>query len=649
MYRRFICAITLSLVVGVLPPATAFGQTAEEVRGKALAVLRSNSTLEQKWAACRDLARVGDKDCVPVLARMLADEKLSHMARYALEPIPDKSVDESLRAVADKLNGKLLSGVINSIGARRDAAAVEGLAKHLGDSDADVVRVAAIALGRIGTETAGNALLASFKDAKGEAIAWISEGLLNCGANLAAQGKQDAAKAVYDGMMTRSLPARFRVAAFRGAILCDPAGRLKRFRTMLQDQEYCVFAMALRVAAEMKDKHVTGVLVSEVGKLPVDRVVPVVKILGQCGDKAALPLLLELAKKGKVDVRLEAIQSAAEIGDASAVLALVDLMKDTDATIGRAATTALVGLPGLQVDAAIVQLLESPDRILRLHVLEIARERRIAGALPMLLKAMADTDITVRTAAARSYGEIAGADGLPALIGVLVKSTDSGEIELYERLLGSACRAAGDKDACARRLAAAMCDAKPVVKPALLRMLRVAGGPEALRAIRGAVDDANKEVHAVALRVLCEWTSADAAPILLELAKSAAMPADRLAALRGCLGIALQNSVAAREKLAICHQVAPIIHREEEKRMLLGALGSAASAESLDLIVPYLDDIAVKREAVATVLAIAEKRKPKEYAGAMMVALQKVVKIAADDPGVEKRAEELLKQIDNEK
>ena len=62
---------------------------------------------------------------------MLGNEKLSHIARYALEPIPDTSVDEALRAALDKLSGTLLSGVISSVGARRDVAAVGQLARHL--------------------------------------------------------------------------------------------------------------------------------------------------------------------------------------------------------------------------------------------------------------------------------------------------------------------------------------------------------------------------------------------------------------------------------------------------------------------------------------------------------------------------------------
>jgi HEAT repeat protein len=449
--------------------------------------------------------------------------------------------------------------------------------------------------------------------------------------------------------LAQNLPVRLRAAALRGAVLCDRSGGMKLLRSMLHDNEFCVFAMALRVAAGMKDKNVTHVLVSEVGKLAADRVIPVVKILGQRGDKAALPLLLEMANNGEKDGRLEAIQSVGEIGDASAVPVLVVLMQDKNDAISRAAATVVANLPGPEVDAAIVKILESPVPALRLKMIEMAGQRRVASAMPALLRTMSDRDVSIRTAAAKSYAELAGAGGIPVLIERLMKSTDGAEIGLHEGLLGSVCPMAGDKDACAARLVDALAKAGPAVKPALLRTLRVAGGPDALKAVRGAVDDPDKEVHTAALRVLSEWTSTDAAPVLLELARNSGEPTERLVALRGYLGIALRKSVAVQDKLAICRQAAPIIRRVEEKRMLLGALGSAASAESLGLVVPYLDDTAVKREAVATIMAIAEKRKQKEYAGVAKAALEKVVKVAADDPAVVKRAEELLKQMGNEK
>jgi HEAT repeat protein len=580
---------------------------------------------------------------------MLGDEKLAHMARYALETIPDKSVDEVLHAAAVKLNGKLLSGVISSIGARRDSSAVELLGKYLGSSDGEVVRTTAIALGRIGTVAAGQALLTALPGAKEDNAIKICDGLLTCAAGLAAPGQPGEAKRIYECMLAQNLPVRIRAATLRGVVLCDPSGGLKQLGGMIHDNDFSMFAMGLRVAAEVKDRKVTEVLVSGIGKLPADRVVAVVKILGQRGDKAAVPLLLTLAKNDGKNVRLEAIQSLAEIGDTSAIPVLVELMKDKDEQIGRSAAAAMAGLPGPAVDSAIVKILEGRDPVLKPKMIEMAGLRRVGRAMPALLKLMSDPDLGIRTAAARSFGELAGEEGILVLIDMLLKSTDGREIGLYERALASVCPLASDKDACTRKLVDALSKAGPGVKPSLLRTLRVAGGPEALKAVRSAVADADKQVHTAAVRVLTEWTSTDAAPILLELARTFTEATDKTLALRGYLGIALQRNVAPQHKLAICRQAAPLVQREEEKRMLLGAVAGVSTAELLDLIVPYLDDASVRGEAVATVLALAEKRKKNQHAGMTRAALEKVVKAAADDPAVVKRAEALLKQLADEK
>ena len=345
-------------------------------------------------------------------------------------------MDEALRAVLDELNGKSQCGVISSIGARRDSAAVEVLAKHLGNRDGEVVRTTAITLGRIGTAAAGKTLLEALKHAQGADVAGICDGLLSCGASLAAAGTT-ARRSDLRWPAGAGSPGAIQG---RGSSGCGDLRSLeqhaKLLTGMLHDKELSVFAMALRVALEMPDKQVTDVLVSAAAKLQADRVVPVVSVLGQRGDKAALPTLLEMTKKGDVAVRVEAIQAAAEIGDASAVPVLVDLIKDKDDKISRPAAAALAGLPGSEVDSAIVAVLEKPDPALGSTMFEIAGQRRIAKALPALLKGMSDADLSVRTVAIRSYGEVAGLSGMPLLVARLVESTDDGEIAAYEKVIG---------------------------------------------------------------------------------------------------------------------------------------------------------------------------------------------------------------------
>ena len=142
-------------------------RAAEEKQRKLIAVLQSDAPPQDKAITCKQLAIYGTKDAVPALAALLADEQLASWARIALEAIPDPAADEALREAMGKLQGRLLVGVINSIGVRRDAKAVDGLVGRLKDADAEVASAAAVALGRIGGAAAAKALEQSLAERAG--------------------------------------------------------------------------------------------------------------------------------------------------------------------------------------------------------------------------------------------------------------------------------------------------------------------------------------------------------------------------------------------------------------------------------------------------------------------------------------------------
>ena len=96
--------------------------------------------------------------------------------------------------------------------------------------------------------------------------------------------------------------------------------------------------------------------------------------------------------------------------------------------------------------------------------------------------------------------------------------------------------------------------------------------------------------------------------------------------------MAARKDIPAPDRLAICRESAPMIQRDDEKLLLLGALANLADAESLNLIVPILMIPAVKREAVAAVMAIAEKRPKNQHVAITRAALEKVVEVATDNP-----------------
>ena len=67
-------------------------------------------------------------------------------------------------------------GVIGSLGVRRDAKAVEAIAKLLGGADAGVAQAAARALGNIGTPEAAQALDAALDGAQAQSNSPFAKG-----------------------------------------------------------------------------------------------------------------------------------------------------------------------------------------------------------------------------------------------------------------------------------------------------------------------------------------------------------------------------------------------------------------------------------------------------------------------------------------
>jgi HEAT repeat protein len=713
-----------------------FGQTIPSAgsEGKLIAVLKSDdASHKEKADACRQLGIIGTKRAVAPLAALLGDEKLSHMARYGLEPIPDAAVDEAFRDALGKLKGRPLVGVIGSIGVRRDSKAVPALAKLQHNSDRDVAQAASRALGSIGTSEAANALTrAMIADSLRHNTLARQEGLLRCAERLAADGKKSEAIGIYDHL--RGLPAAHQVrgGAVRGAILTRGEDGASLLREYLRSDDYIMFSAAVQAAQEMEGAEVTQSLTAGLRGLSADNQILIILSLGKRGDSGALPALRRLAKRGGRSVRIAAIKALPDIGDSSAADVLVELIGDSDGEISKTAQEALGALPGPDVDSAVMAMFKSSDTSRRLTALELIKRRRMTKVAGALLKATKDKDESVRTASIRMLGDLAGAVEFGELVDLLLGAKSAAEIRAAEHVLSTTCikkaepsggkvtihkavyrgidgrRSAdvtrkvtemvkagslsieasnanfGDAApnvvkelrvefavngvrqnktvregetitlgasvvpaALVNKLCSALDKADIQQKLALLRVLSVVGGAEALKAVRAAVDDSNSEVHREAIRALGSWKSAEAAPHLLELAKKSTNQNDKTLCLRGYLGLASRPDLPGGVRLTMCRQSEVLLKRDDEKKLLLGALGNINSVDALAMIVPYLDASGTREEASAAAVGIAERllkgRNASKFAPRLVKPLNKVAEVTTN-AGVSRKAKELLKQ-----
>jgi HEAT repeat protein len=641
--------LVVALLLACAAPAFAkpAQPTTREQVASLCAVLKSEASEKDKADACRELARIGGKDAVAPLAALLPDEKLSHMARYGLETIPDSSVDKAFRDVLPKLQGRQLVGVIGSIGVRRDTKAVKALAGLLKAPDNEVAQAAARALGSIGDPPAAKALQEALDDVSAANQLAFCEGLLRYAEAAEHQGHREAAMASYDRLRQVPAPHQVRTAALRGAILTRQEGGLALLALALHSDDFTLVLAAARTAQEIPGSQVTRLLAGELPRLPTDRQIVVIQTLGKRADDAALPALSAAARQGDKTVRLAAIRALAEVSNPSSAQVLVDLLGDEDREIAQAAQESLASLPGSKVDAAIIAMLSSGAPARQITAMDLLVRRRMTAAMPALFEAAGGTDAKVRTAAVRRLGELAGSAELPQLLDLLAKAKTPEDVDATEQALRSVCLRATKPDVCVGQVEARLAQSQPAQKCALLGALGAIGGTNALRAVRSAVNDSNADVHAAAIRALAAWSTADAAPDLLVLARTASSPTDKMICLRGYLAVAGHADMPADQQLAMCRQAVPLVQKVEEKKLLLAALGGIASAEALDLIKPYLDDAGTMEEASTAVVEISAKllkgSDSAKLAPQLVAPLEKATHNTVN-PDLVKRAQKLLKQ-----
>ncbi len=696
-----------------------------------IALLQSNAPKAEKAMACRLLARWADKDAVPALAPLLADPELASWARIALEVIPGPEANAALRQAMDRLEGRLLIGVINSLAVRRDAEAVEKLQARLKDNDAEVAAATAVALGRIGGPRALQALTEALaRERRMPVRSAIAEGALLIADALLAEGRAKQAGEIYDTVRQAELPKQRVLEATRGAILARGVpGGVPILAEQLRSKDPDCFALALGTARELRGPETAKALIEELAKYqsaapppkriltiqkarygkgdqwvdvtekvaaaisnntltltasndlagdpapgvvkqleityqlgdqsrtvvvpenesiqigeasepPHPRQVLLVYALGDLGDPVAKQAVLETAKNGAWGARVAALQVLGQIGDASVVPLLWEAVLQ-GGELGQVALESLERLPGQEVDQVLVQRLAQTQGPERAKLLYLVTMRGIQSALPHILADLQSEDRAVRLAALPAMGRIAKFEQLDVLLQALLTARDTEEVETAKNALIDACTRMTDREATAEKVLQAAGRAPQEKKVALFEVVAAIGGKKALAGVAEAAHSNDEALQDAGTRLLGEWMSADAAPVLREIASTG--PAKyRIRAVRAYLRIVRQLDLPIDQRMALCREAVPICQRPEEKKLLLEILRRYPTTEGLALATRYLTEAGLQDEAATTAVAIAEQIVSGQPA-AVAEAMKQLLQAGGPDQAIA-RAKQLLQQ-----
>ncbi len=618
------------------------------IETKLLTVLKAPETpKDAKRYICRWLAVVGSPDCVPAVAPLLTDDDLSHLARMALEPMASPAAGAALRDALPKVHGRLLAGLIGSIGVRRDPEAVSALAGAAKDDDPVVASAALLALGAIGTESAAQTLAGlqvapALSRAQARARITAAWHLRNAGAN-------PQAASIYRDLMQPAQPQFIRIAALKGLIEALAQAEAVKLVTEMVQGEDAAMREATAVAYAMStDAALQSAVASALPSMKSSGQLILLGVLSDLPDVAARPAVLSLVEKGADPaVQAAAIVCLGRHGEAADVPMLVRLAGTAPGPVGEAAHKTLdrLGKPG--VDDVLIGLIGSPDATDRATVLGVLASRHTAAALPTLVRLVGGTDAGLAVEAAKALGVMGQSAQLAALTATIVGTQNAQLRTACEEAGRAICTRAQDKTAAAEVVLAALGQAQqPPARAALLRLLGYTAGAAPLTAVVKAMGDSDAEVRQAAFRALVGWPDATAVPHLVEVARRAPDSADAIVALRdGCLRLAAMEEVPMAERLSAYRSVLEVARRPEEKRQAVSGLAEMPSFGSLDLLKGCGQDAALKNEAIPAAIRVARELGTVNYTRAV-AALQEL-KGMTDQEDLRKKADDAIKSLQN--
>jgi hypothetical protein len=277
--------------------------------------------------------------------------------------------------------------------------------------------------------------------------------------------------------------------------------------------------------------------------------------------------------------------------------------------VAQTASKALAGFPNREVDAAIAAELSKAKGTLRVVLMTIVGQRQIA-ATPALIKALDDSEATVRHAALTALGETVELKDLDALISQATSPKRAEDASTAVKALRAACVRMPDNAACAAKLIGVMSGVPTETKCTILDILGAMGGVKSLQAIGAAGKDANPELQDAATRVLGEWMSVDAGPVLLDLAKNAPGEKYQIRAMRGYIRLVRQFDMPAAQRVEMSAKALETAQRTTEKMLVLKeviGLDKYASPEMLRLAFEAGKVPALKDDATRIAMTIAQK------------------------------------------
>ena len=610
------------------------------LESRLVAALRPDTTQAGVQVICKNLATIGSAKCVPALAKFLENERLSHLARYALQRIPDPAAAAALHDALLQTSGKTQAGIISSIAARQDAKAVDALILLLDDRDYGVAGAALLALAETGSPKAMDAVTAFQPRAPKVLRDQAKDACLRAAERLLQAGQPEAAAMEYQRL--KADPAEsIRAACLRGLVAARPDAAPGLLVEALSGQSGILRGTAAEIIHDASDTQAAN-YAELISRLPPLGQAALLDGLRERGGSAICIAAREGLRSSDPQVQLAAIRVLGPAGTAADVAVLASLAAlAKDGPLREAAWINLCRLRDKDVDGAMVGLLEGSSSELQVALVRSLAARQSRRATAALLKLAEHAEPGVRIEAYKAIEALADERAVPELLKLVIRAKPPEESEEAIRALAAACAKIADPQQRAAPLLEASRGADLFARCALLRAMGYLGGDKSLRAIHAAREDTEAEIRAVALSALANWPDATVVPELLDIARKVGNTPQRVEALHGLARVAPRpGQMPPQRAFIVLKEAMELAGGADDRRLILSRMAPLRVPDCLAYVLSYLEDDSLRGEALLTAAKLAEGMK-ESHPKQARPALERVLHLTKDER-LRKHIEKLL-------
>lgn len=569
------------------------------------------TTAAARQFICAQLYRIGTAAEAPAVAPLLFDPATTDTARLFLERVKSEAAIAALRQALDKLEGRPLIGVVNSLSLIQDAASVDKISALTKSQDAAVALAAWRALGNFGNEAAADFLIEGLNKAD-KASAPLEAAAVRTALLLEAAGKRDKALAIYRLLADARRALGARQAGFNALFAATPAeqkaaliAQWSKSPDVAQQKAVISQMTVLSDAALEETLHQPGIGAKV-------QIALLEELAARQGEKM-LPVMLAAAKSGDPAKVQMALRFLASSGDPQVIPILIKALGADDAA-RTVAADALAQRPKEVAGPALLEALGKQVEI-REQVVDILSRMKYYEAIDPLTKLARSADPAVYEGAVEGLRAICDPDDtdLKRMFALYLDVPPGPQRDCVERAIAYIC-GKNPQPSDRAKILLGLVDhhrdkKQEAFQAAVLPLLGRLGTDAVYQKIQPLLHSPSPELSAAAVRAFCNWPTAQYADALWDLAARSESQTYRSQALRAYIRVVtLPNDRPAAETLGMLKNAMQLADSSDNKSLALSRAATVRTLETVDWIAGYLDDPELAETACRAIVELAHHR-----------------------------------------